>query len=554
MTKKIFRTILAVAICVFLASATIFMAALYEYFSDVRHDSMKTQVELAAQGVLSEGEDYFDGVELEEYRITWIASDGSVIYDSDSNPEEMGNHLKREEVKEAFADGYGESTRYSDTLTKKYLYSAKRLSNGSVLRLALSQSSLFALYFSMLKHIILFVILLAVLSIVLAHRLAKRIVEPINSLDLEHPLDNNKEYEEIEPLLARMDIQQREIRTQKSQLARKQTEFLTLTEGMSEGIVLLDAHGFILSINPAAEDVLSADSSAEGISVLSLGNSHEIEGMLDKSAKGEHVEREVSSRDAVYRFSMNPVMHDDVLQGHVLLILDVTENDKTEKLRREFAANVSHELKTPLHTICGCAELLSCGMVKPDDTAKFSEQIYAEAKRMITLVEDIISLSHLDEGAEDLEREEVDLLRIAEETAAQLQTDAESAEVDFKLEGESVKVFGISRLLSSIVYNLCENAIKYNRRGGNVEVEVRDCGDYAMLSVKDDGIGIPEEDRERIFERFYRVDKSHSKEIGGTGLGLSIVKHAARLHDARIELESAEGVGTCVNVKIPKSM
>lgn len=551
MTKRIFRTILGVAACVFLASALLFLTVLYDYFSGVQQAHLKTQLMLASQGVSHEGAGYFEGLDLSGYRITWIDTDGSVLYDSVSDPQEMENHFAREEVKQALSEGYGESSRYSSTLTRRYLYSAKRLPDGTVLRLSVTQNSLFVLTLGMLQPICVVFAVALLLSTILASRLSKKIADPINHLDLDAPLQNHV-YEELTPLLRRLDIQQRQIHNQESQLKRKQNEFETLTKGMTEGIVLLDGKGFLLSSNPAADRLFHTDKDVIGKHILSVFPSPVLSDLLTRAENGTYAETVLSLESRTYRLTASPVTEDDIIHGIVLLLLDVTEKESLERLRREFTANVSHELKTPLHTISGCGELLANGMVKPEDIPAFSNRIYTESQRMIRLVEDIISLSHLDEGAGDMQWEDVDLTALAGKTIASLSLEAEKAGVEIKLEGETAILYGIPQLLSSIVYNLCDNAIKYNRKGGSVTVSVKEEEDALLLRVADTGIGIPVEDQSRIFERFYRVDKSHSREIGGTGLGLSIVKHAARLHGAAITVDSTLGKGTTITVRFPK--
>lgn len=551
MTKRIFRTILLVAVCVFLSSVFLFMTVLYDYFSSVQQNQLRTQLDFASQGVLHEGMSYFSGLDAKKYRITWIGTDGSVLYDSASDVQGMENHFAREEVKEALADGYGESSRYSSTLTQRYLYSAKRLSDGTVLRLSVAQNSLLVLTLGMLQPILVIFAVAVVLSILLAHRLSKKIVQPLNDLNLDEPLCNG-EYEELSPLLHRIDIQQRQIRNQKTQLIQKQNEFETLTKGMTEGIVLLDGKGFLLSINPAAKKLLGADERAIGKNILEIGHLPELSMLLDKAESGSYAEVVLHLESGVYRFSASPVMEEKRIYGIVLLLLDITEKEKSEEIRREFTANISHELKTPLHTISGCAELLANGIVKNEDIPGFSNQIYTQAQRMIHLVEDIIRLSHLDEGADDLKWENTDLYALAGKVTAELAPEAEKTGVEIRLVGENAELCGIPQLLYSIVYNLCDNAIKYNRKDGTVCVTIENGDHEIRLSVADTGIGISPEHQQRIFERFYRVDKSRSREIGGTGLGLSIVKHAARLHDAKIELHSVPEEGTTVTVSFPK--
>lgn len=551
MTKRIFRTIFAVAVGVFFASALLFMTVLYDYFSAVGQTQLRAQIDFAAQGVSKEGIGYFDGLEPQNCRITWIGTDGSVLYDSISDVDNMENHFEREEVKEALAEGYGESSRYSSTLTERYLYSAKRLPDGTVIRLSIAQNSLVILTLGMLQPICIIFVAAVVLSAFLASRLSKKIVEPLNKLDLDKPL-NNDGYDELSPLLRRIDTQQQQIKRQKEELKRKQSEFEAVTGGMAEGIILLNRKGTVLSINPAASKLFDTDSFAVGNSILSVNRSLALVELLHKAEDGKHAESIMGFGNGKYQVAASPVVSNNEVIGTVVLLLDVTEKEKAEQMRREFTANVSHELKSPLHTISGCAELLANGMVKQEDITDFSKRIYTEAGRMIRLVEDIIKLSHLDEGADDMKREQTDLFLLADHVVTALLPEAEKAGVKIGLSGESAVLCGIPQMLDSIVYNLCDNAIKYNRKGGSVSVTVKNEDGFAVLSVADTGIGIPKEHQERIFERFYRVDKSHSKEIGGTGLGLSIVKHAARLHNAEIDLQSVVNSGTTVTVKFPE--
>ena len=552
MTKRIFRTIFSVAVSVFLACALLFMTDLYDYFSDNALNQLQVQTDLAAQGVDTSGADYFYGLQTENYRITWIGADGDVLYDNVSSADEMENHFQREEIKEALSEGYGTSSRYSSTLMQRYLYSAKRLSDGTVLRLSLSHNSLLSLTFGMLQPIIVIFLFAVILSAILAFRLSKNIVKPLKMLDVDAPLENDG-YDELSPLLRRIDVQQREIKRQGDELGRKKREFDVLTSSMSEGIILLDHLGAILSINQAALTLFQTEPTCVGQDILTVSRNVGLHRILERAKHGNQAETILELGGRIYQVNASSVLTETELCGVVLLLLDITEKEKAELLRREFTANVSHELKTPLHTISGYAELLANGMVKPEDVTDFSRRIYAEAGRMIRLVEDIIKLSHLDEGADDMKWEETDLFQIANRVMKALAPEAENAGIEMELCGETAILYGIPQLLGSIVYNLCDNAIKYNHKGGSIFISIQDEKEYVLFSVADTGIGIPAEHQERIFERFYRVDKSHSKEIGGTGLGLSIVKHAARLHEAVIELQSVVDSGTTVTVKFPKN-
>lgn len=550
MTKKIFRSICLVALAVFLASVILFLCVLYNYFGNVQQSQLKTEVRLAAKGVENAGADYFKELDTKEYRITWIAPDGKVLFDSDASAAGMENHLEREEIKEAIKDGYGESSRYSSTLMERTLYSALRLEDGTIVRLSIAQSTVPKLLLGMIQPIILIIIIAIALSFFLAYRLSKHITEPLNRLNLDDPL-NNEGYDELSPLLRRIDAQQRQIKAQADKLRKKQEEFEAVAENMSEGIVLLNTKGIILSINRAAASLFDTTSACVGQHMLSVNRSMEMTDLLSELEKGQPLEKTIDLKGRKYQLDVSPVSEEGKVTGAVLLVLDVTEKARSEQMRREFTANVSHELKTPLQIIAGSAELLSGGIVKDEDRMEFYSKIQTESQRMIGLVEDIIRLSHLDEGADDMKREDVDLFAMAGETIESLRAKAKKAGVDIKLYGEQSMVHGVPQLLQSIIFNLCDNAIKYNRPGGNVTVTVKPEAGHVTLTVADTGIGIPPEHQDRIFERFYRVDKSRSKQLGGTGLGLSIVKHAARLHDAKIELNSTVGKGTTISVIFP---
>ena len=547
MTKRIFRSICLAALGVFLSSAVLFMGVVYDYFSGVQHDQLRMQTQLAAQGAANEGSRYFEGLEVEGFRITWIGAKGEVLYDSASDSAEMENHMERDEIREAFAGGSGESSRYSVTLLERAIYCAERLPDGTVLRLSMAQNTPLTLFLGILQPVCIVFAVAVLLSLFLAFQLSRAIVKPLNELDLDQPL-MNQEYEEIAPLLKRMSQQQRQIRKQREELRRRQSEFETVTTGMAEGIVLLNGNKVILSINPAALRLFGTDRSCEGKYILSVNRSLQLQELLQKAGDGRHAEMVMELNGGTYQLAASPVFSEGLVSGVVLLMLDVTEKEKAEQLRREFTANVSHELKTPLHTISGSAELMAEGMVRNEDIPVFSRRIYAESQRMIRLVEDIIRLSHLDEGAGDMKWEEMDLHALAEENINVLMPEAKKRGIQVDLAGETVWVRGIRQLVSGIFYNLIDNAIKYNHREGSVRVTVEAERAGASVCVADTGIGIPAEHQERIFERFYRVDKSHSKEIGGTGLGLSIVKHAAKLHGAAIQVDSIVGEGTAIKI------
>ena len=548
MTKRIFRSILLVAAAVLLASFILITGVLYDYFSNNQMEQLRAQTALAAQGVEKSGESYFAGLGSHGTRLTWIAADGTVLYDSTATAAKMENHADREEVSSALKTGTGESTRYSTTLMERQLYCAQRLHDGTVVRLSCEQYTPLMLVLGMLQPVIVIAAAALAVSGVLASGLSKRIVRPLNELRLDEP-DKIETYPELAPLTDKLRSQQNQLRAQEKELRQRRDEFDAATENMIEGLVLLNERGTILSINKSATKLLDISRYCVGKDILLLNNSRQMQELLGRVRSGEHCEMPVEHGGVSYTVYASPVVSGERVAGTVLLVLDMTEKEKAEKLRREFSANVSHELKTPLHTISGCAELLANGMVKPDDIPRFAAQIQSESKRMIALIEDIIKLSHLDEGAGDMQRCDADLAAIARTTVENLQPAAKAADVALSVSAcPAVIKNGIPQLLEAIVYNLCENAIKYNRPGGFVKVSVEKNADGTVLTVEDNGIGIPAEQQERIFERFYRVDKSHSKEVGGTGLGLSIVKHAAALHNAKISMHSAPDEGTSISV------
>ena len=550
MTKKIFHSILLVAGAVLLASLLFIMGCLYEYFGSVEKKQLRDELELASVAVESGGEDYLSSISSERYRLTWIAPDGTVLYDTVTDAESLENHADREEVREALAHGEGESSRYSSTILQKTMYCARRLTGGSVLRISISRATAGVLLIGMVQPILIVVIVALILSAVLARRLSRRIVRPLNELDLEHPLENNA-YEELSPLLGRINHQHRQIDEQMRELEQQRTEFSQITGSMREGLVLLDEKERVLSINPAACRLFDADERCIGQDFLTLDRSHDIRlAIADAMAQG-HGEARAERGGRVWQFDVSRILSGTAAVGAVLLAFDITERETAEQNRREFTANVSHELKTPLQGIIGSAELLENGMVQPDDVPRFVGHIRKEAQRLVTLIGDIIRLSQLDEG-DVMPRETVDLLTLSQEAADDLTAAAEQKNVTISVTGESTCVSGVRRLLYEVVYNLCDNGVKYNVEGGSVSVRVGMEDGKAVVSVTDTGIGIAPEHQGRIFERFYRVDKSHSKASGGTGLGLSIVKHAVQYHHGTVELQSEEGKGTTIRILLPK--
>ncbi|MDY2810228.1 MAG: ATP-binding protein [Candidatus Faecousia sp.] len=550
MNKRIFRGISLTALVVLLLSMVIIFGALYGYFDNLEASRLRTETALAVQGVRLSGSAYFEDLEPGDYRLTWVAEDGRVLADTETDPAAMENHASRQEIAQALKNGYGESRRYSDTRMEKTLYYALRLEDGSVVRLSVATSTVLNLVLGMAQPICLVLAGALVMSLILAGRISKKIVAPLNALDLEHPLDNEG-YDELSPLLRRLDVQQQQIRSRTAELKRRQADFAAVTDSMGEGLVLLDQEDAVLSINPAACRLLECTATI-GRDILEVNRSPELRAVLARAHEGRRAEELISIRGSKYRLEGTPVKSSGVVRGVVLLFQDVTEREQAERIRREFTANVSHELKTPLHAISGYAELLSAGMVKSEDMPRFAGNIYTEAQRLILLVEDIIRLSQLDEGAAGMGREQVNLAQLVRETVRSLDSMASEAQVTVATELENVSVNGIEQLLSGVVYNLADNAIKYNHPGGTVTIRLRERGEQAILQVADTGVGIPEESRERIFERFYRVDKSRSKAVGGTGLGLSIVKHAVMIHRGTIHVDSTLGKGTTITVTLPK--
>ena len=550
MTQKIFRSIVLIAGAVLLASLVIIMGCLYEYFGGVQEQQLQDELGLAAIMVEDGGETGLQRVDTRRYRLTWIDADGTVLYDTDADAESLENHGARAEVQQAMENGTGESVRYSTTFLEKTMYCAKRLSDGTVLRISRSHATVGVLLLGMLQPILVVLIAALVLSAIFARRLSRRIVEPLNNLDLDHPLENDA-YEELSPLLGRISRQSGQINAQVRELKRKTDEFAQITGSLREGLVLLDERGYVLSINPAAQRLFGVDAGCVGQDFLVVDRSRELDSAIAAAMSEGHSELRAERAGRIWQFDISRIDTAGEQRGAALLAFDITEHETAEQSRREFTANVSHELKTPLQGIIGSAELLESGMVKQEDVPRFVGHIRAEAQRLVTLIGDIIRLSQLDEG-DEMPRESVDLLSVAKEAAQDLQGAAEARNVTIRVEGKSVQINGVRRLLYETVYNLCDNAVKYNREGGSVRVQVDEADGKASIRVADTGIGIAPEHQSRIFERFYRVDKSHSKASGGTGLGLSIVKHAVAYHHGEIALESEVGKGTAITVSFPE--
>lgn len=546
MTKKIFRSIIVVAMTVLLASIVIATSFLYNYFNTLQISQLKEELSLVASGAKEPGTGFFENISSSVFRFTLISEDGTVLYDTEASASEMDNHLDREEIKEAFESGAGSSTRYSSTLTEKTLYEAVLLENGNVLRASVNQMTVGALILEMLPAICIIILIAVLVTFVLSNQMAKSIVKPLDELDLENPAENDS-YEELSPILTKMNKQYKQIKKQKVQLRRKNDEFMQITDSMNEGLVLLDKKGLVLSINPAARKLFGLEQAPIGSDFLTVDRSTEMSRAVQKALSGKRSEFREERNGCEYQFIINYIQSDCKIIGVVILCFDVTETAFAERNRQEFTANVSHELKTPLQSIIGSAELLENGLVKPEDIQRFAGNIKNEAVRLVSLINDILRLSQLDENSEPV-TESVDLYEVANEVIGVLTPSAEKKQVELHLNGEPCVMNGIRRYLYEIIYNLCDNAIRYNVEGGKVTINLKNNGGIIVLSVSDTGIGIPKEHQSRIFERFYRVDKSHSKETGGTGLGLSIVKHAVAYHRGTLNLESAVGKGTVITI------
>ena len=542
MTKRIFRSIFAVAVVVLLLSLGVVLGVLYNHYSDVQWQQLESELELTRLGLEASGQDYLASITAEDFRITWIGNDGSVLFDTQADAGAMDDHSQREEIIKALAYGKGTSQRYSDTLTTIMLYSAVRLQDGTVLRIAAAQDSVFALLLDVLLPMLVIFAAAILVSLVLARMMAKKIVDPLNDLNLDAPTESQA-YDELSPLLHRIDKQNKQISIQLAQLKEKTDQFEQTTASMNEGLVLLDAEGKILSINPAAAKLFETSSACVGLDFLVIDRSEAMREGVQKALSGSHGEFRTSKAGLEYQIGISPIVSNEKLLGAVVLAFDVTEQVNSQRNRQEFTANVSHELKTPLQSILNSAQLLQSRLVKPEDNSKFTGYICSEAERLLNLINDVIRLSQLDESGE-FPKESVDLYQVSSQVLQSLLPSADKKNVTVELLGENTIIPGIRQLAYELIYNLCDNAIRYNKDGGRVTVTIG----KNSVTVKDTGIGIPKEHQTRIFERFYRVDKSHSRETGGTGLGLSIAKHAAQRLNARIELDSTVGEGTTIKI------
>lgn len=550
MTGKIFRAILTVALIVLVISLLTVTGFLYDYFGTIQEKELRDQLNFAAVGTEALGISFLEKLRGENYRLTLIQEDGRVLFDTDADPQTVENHRDREEIQQAFWGGTGRSSRYSSTLTEKTTYEAVRLTDGTVLRISVSHYTSWLLLLGMIQPVLIIGLLAAVLSGLLASSMAKKVVAPLNTLDLEHPLENDT-YPELSPLLHRIHVQHQEIEIQIKNLQQKNNEFQLVTDNMGEGLVLLNENGIVLTINTAAKKIFQTDDNCIGEDFLTVDRKQDLHNSISQALETGHCSLKSCRNNREYNFDINRIESEGKVLGAVMLIFDITLQSEGERRRREFTANVSHELKTPLQSIIGSTELLENNMVQQHDIPRFLGHIKKQATRLLRLIQDILRLSQLDEGIE-LNRETVDLRSLTEEIIDSLEVSAQEKNIHLNLEGNA-HMQGMKSLLYEILYNLIDNGIKYNIPGGDVTVSLQETEKNIVVSVSDTGIGIPEEDHSRVFERFYRVDKSHSKSSGGTGLGLSIVKHGVELHKGQITVESEEKMGTTMTIVFPKS-
>ena len=556
MTKKILAGVIGVSLVIMLVCVGLVMGIMYDYMGEKIDEQMASEAILAEEAWLTGGEAFLDRMEDRpdiKSRITLIDSQGKVLYDSVADQSSMENHMEREEVKEALTEGIGKASRTSYTLAEDTRYYAKKTADGNIVRISTSHYSQLGLLLDTFGMIIITVAVLIMLSVFISYRVARAIIKPINDIDLDNP-DINENYEELGPLLHRIHQQNNRIKRQMEKLRKSREEFNIITKNMSEGLIIIDKDTEILTYNRSATEMLGGGDGRqiEG-SVLKLNRSEPFRKAVSEALEGNNSQVYLTEGDATYEIISNPVREEEEVTGAILIVMDVTEREKGEKLRREFTSNVSHELKTPLTSIYGVSDMLASGMVKAEDVAGFAGTIKEESARLISLIDDIIKLSRLDESTVPQETEIIDVFGSARDVVSRLSGKASENDIELSFSGELSEIKGVQHILDEIVYNICENAIKYNRPGGFVKVSVRNEGSESLITVADNGIGIPKADRERVFERFYRVDKSHSKQIGGTGLGLSIVKHGVIYLGGKINLESEEGVGTVITVGFPRA-
>ena len=551
MTKKIFKSNILVAVVVLIFGIACVMAILYQHFGKQINTELEKEASYLAYGIEQNGVDYLNQIKEKDDRITYIAEDGTVLYDNQADSSSMENHSDRKEVQEALKSGSGRAERDSKTLSQKTIYYALRLSDNTVLRVSSTQFSVWVLLMEMVPPMIGIAVVMLILAGLVSMHMANKIVEPINNVDLEHP-EENQIYEEVGPLLSKIYKQNGQIRSQLEAARRNQEEFTIITENMQEGLLVIDSYTMILSGNSSAWKMFQMQTPKIGECVYSLNRGEEFRLMIEQVLRGEHGSVRLRLGGEVVQMIANPVTREQRVAGAVLLLINETEKVEREQLRREFSANVSHELMTPLTAVSGFAEIIRNGMVRQEDVQKFAGRIYDEAQRLIALIEDTIRVSQLDEGETLYDWEELDVCQIVRDVCGRLKEIADKKNVHFYIDGDKTMLYSVRPILDEIIYNLCDNGIKYNKEDGTVSIHLRDLGKQVEIRVKDNGIGIPAEDQKRVFERFYRVDKSHSKEIGGTGLGLSIVKHGVGFLGGTLDLVSEIGRGTEITMTFPK--
>lgn len=556
MTRKILTSVICVSLIIMLVCVGLVMGIMYDYMGEKIDAQLDDEAVLIEEGWLAGGQDYLDNLQKHadvQSRVTLISSSGEVLYDSMADHEQMENHMEREEVREAISKGVGKAVRTSYTLAQDTRYYARKTADGNIIRVSVRHYSQLGLLFDTFGMILVTVVVLILLSVFISYRVARAIIKPINDIDLDSP-DIKENYEELGPLLHRIHQQNSRIKLQMEKLRKRQEEFNIITQNMSEGLIIIDADMEILSHNRSAAVMLSGRDTrfAEGTAVFAMNRSEPLRKAVTEALEGRNAQTYIDTQENTYEIISNPVREKNQVTGAVIIVLDVTEKEKNERLRREFTSNVSHELKTPLTSIYGVSDMMASGIVKSEDITGFALTIKEESSRLISLIDDIIKLSRLDESSVPTEMHDVDASEVASAVVSRLMPKAEAAGVNLNFEGESSEINAVEYILDEIIYNVTENAIKYNREGGFVNVSVREENRKCIITVADNGIGIPQAERERIFERFYRIDKSHSKKIGGTGLGLSIVKHAVMYLGGYIELESEEGRGTVFTIKFNK--
>ena len=551
MNSKIFRSNFITSLLVLIVTIVLIFGVLFEYFETQLTNELGSEADYIAHAIENDGVSYINNFKNDKKRITLIDENGVVIADTSANESELDNHSDRDEVKKAMKDGSGTSVRYSDTLMEKTIYYAVRLDDGNILRVSTTQQSIIVILLGLMYPILIVLVIALIITAILSYRVSKSIINPINSLDLEHP-ENNDTYEELTPLLKKISAQKRHINEQIRTAEQKQEEFRLITENMTEGFLVIDNQANLLTYNSAALKLLDITDVQEG-TVLMLNRTKGFRDTVQRVLTGEHSESTINIDDKHYNLIANPVYENDRVIGAVIVILDVTEYTNREKMRSEFTSNVSHELKSPLTSISGFAEIMMAGDVPGETVVDFSKTIYKEAQRLISLVSDIIKISELDEKNSGFEQEPVELFELSKSVAGRMKPVAEKRNITLNVLGGAAKVMGVSKILEEMIENLVDNAVKYNKDNGTVDVIVTSSDNTCELVVRDTGIGIPQSEQSRVFERFYCVDKSHSKLVGGTGLGLSIVKHGAMFHDAQIKLESTEGKGTSISLIFNKA-